>query len=170
LLQKNPDYTFQEIYDLVLKDYEDNIHYRTISPRIFEAAAFRVLMILFEGEYSGILKPYIHYIPLKKDFSNLQEALKIMQDQDFVEKILQNAYNDLILSGSYTFQKFIAGFDENLKKYISDSHSKVKSEKVRLMIQNYCKKREKLVKLKSLLYNDFPGKKMLKKIYYLIKK
>ena len=57
-----------------LPRWEDRVYYRTISPRHFEAAAFRVCQVLFEGRYSGVLEPMVHYIPLKKDFSNLDEV------------------------------------------------------------------------------------------------
>src|SRR5262249_10575331 len=42
-----------------------------ISPRIFEAAALHTPMILFTGQYSGLIEPDTHYIELKKDFSNV---------------------------------------------------------------------------------------------------
>ena len=51
------------------------VFYRTISPRHFEAAAFRVCQVLFEGHYSGLMEPMVHYIPLRKDFSNFDQVL-----------------------------------------------------------------------------------------------
>ena len=59
-----------------LPRWEDNVYYRTISPRHFEAAAFRICQVLFEGRYSGVLEPMVHYIPLKKDFSNIDEVIR----------------------------------------------------------------------------------------------
>ena len=59
-----------------LPRWEDVVFYRTISPRHFEAAAVRVCQILFEGRYSEAMEPMVHYIPLKKDFSNLDEVLE----------------------------------------------------------------------------------------------
>ena len=43
----HPECKFSELHDNVLFPYEDNMFYRTISPRIFEAAAFKVCLILF---------------------------------------------------------------------------------------------------------------------------
>ena len=34
------------------------------SPRHFEAASLRVCQVLFEGRYSGVMEPMVHYIPL----------------------------------------------------------------------------------------------------------
>ena len=50
-----PDCNFRNLSDNVLSKYEDNIFYRTISPRAFECAAFKVVMIFFEGHYNNIL-------------------------------------------------------------------------------------------------------------------
>lgn len=114
LLASNPGILFHEVYDRLLYPYEDNIPYRTISPRHFEAAAFRVCQILFEGKYSGILKPMVHYIALKKDFSNFEEVIRLFSDPDVRHELTENAYRDLIASGQYSYKRFIESFDVEL--------------------------------------------------------
>jgi len=110
-IKENPSCDFSEVHKEVLSSHENNIFYRTISPRIFEAAAFRVCMILFPGSYSGILKPNIHYIELEKDFSNLNKVLKKMRDRELVRTMVQRTYDDLIGSDLYHYRNFIRGFD-----------------------------------------------------------
>jgi hypothetical protein len=95
---------------------EDKVYYRTISPRHFEAAAFRVCQILFEGHYSGLMEPMVHYIPLRKDFSNFEQVLDLLRDPEVRREITDNAHRDLIASGRYTYQSFIGGFDEGLRE------------------------------------------------------
>ena len=112
----NPKVTFEELHDQFLYQWEDQIPYRTISPRHFEAAAFRVCQILFEGKYSGILKPMVHYIPLKKDFSNFNEAIRLFCDPAVRHQLTENAYRDLIASGKYSYQSFVRGLDVELVK------------------------------------------------------
>ena len=112
---KNPSASFSDIHKAVLANYENNIYYRTLSPRIFECAAFKTCMILFEGRYNDILKPKVHYIPLKKDFSNFQEVLNSFNDPQERKRLTDNAYQDLIESGKYSYQKFIEDFDQQLK-------------------------------------------------------
>jgi hypothetical protein len=108
VIAENPNISFGEMSkELNFKDWEDRIYYRTISPRHFEAAAFRVCQILFEGKYSGILEPMVHYIPLKKDFSNFDEVIKIFKDSYWRKKLTDNAYNDLIASRRYAYEGFI---------------------------------------------------------------
>lgn len=130
-LEDQPSATFEEAHDAILKPYEDLVPYRMLSPRHFESAALRVAQILFEGNYSGVLKPMEHYIPLKKDFSNIKEVLELFRDVKFREDITDRAYNGLIASGEYSYGNFMAHFDEYLisKGFIPDSQSKYKFEK-----------------------------------------
>ena len=115
-IKENPDCDFSEVHKEVLSSHENNIFYRTISPRIFEAAAFRVCMILFPGSYSGILKPNIHYIELEKDFSNLNKVLEKMRDRELVRTMVQRTYDDLICSDLYHYRNLIRGFDSVMIK------------------------------------------------------
>jgi hypothetical protein len=94
--------------------WEDNIYYRTVSPRHFEAAALRVCQILYEGAYSGVLKPNVHYIPLAKDFSNFDEVVRRFQDPEVRRTLTDNAYRDLVASGRYSYEGFVRSFDEEL--------------------------------------------------------
>jgi len=114
LLSENPKLTFEDMSNRLLKPWEENIPYRTISPRHFEAAAFRICQILYESEYSGIMKPMVHYIPLKKDFSNFNEVIHLFNDKHLRQQITENCYRDLIASGKYNYETFINGFDQDL--------------------------------------------------------
>jgi hypothetical protein len=116
LLSARPDIGFQEMHDRVLHKWEDRIPYRTISPRHFEAAAFRVCQILFEGKYSGILQSMVHYIPLKKDWSNFDEVMRLFSDPRVRQTLTENAYRDLIASGRYSYARFIQSFDAELRE------------------------------------------------------
>lgn len=114
LLKENPAIGFDEISRRVLAPWEDRIYYRTIGPRHFEAAALKTCQILFEGDYSGIMKPMVHYLPLKKDFSNLDGILDMMRDERVRSDVVENAYRDLIASGEYSYRSFIEEFDNAL--------------------------------------------------------
>ncbi len=113
-LRKNPNLTFEEVYEAYLKPYDEKVPVRTISPRHFEAAALRVCQILFEGEYAGVLQPMRHYITLKKDFSNFDQVIRLIKDQDFCLEMVETAYQDLIASGRYSFKHFVEEFDTRL--------------------------------------------------------
>jgi len=106
---------FEEVYERALAQYDGKgVYYRTLSPRVFEAAAVRACQILYEGRYSGILKPMVHYIPLRKDFTNIGEVIRLYRDERVRRELTENCYRDLIASEAYGYQRFIEKFDEGL--------------------------------------------------------
>jgi len=110
-LRKNPGLSFEEAWETYLKNHEGKLTMNQLSPKIFEAIACRTALILFEGRYSGVVKPDIHFIPLKKDFSNIDDVLAKIQDHNYLNEITSRAYNDIIKSGEYSYRRFIQDFD-----------------------------------------------------------
>ena len=98
-----------------LLEEDGQIELQVISPRCFEAASLGTVMIMYPGNYSGILKPGVHYLSLEKDFSNIDEVTQAIKDSDFLETIANNARSELIESGKYSFKSFIIDFDESLE-------------------------------------------------------
>lgn len=162
LIRINPKISFEQVSEILLNKWEGNIPYRTISPRHFEAAALRTTQILFEGDYSGILKPMIHYIPLKKDFSNFDDVIKLFEDESLRHELCENTYRDLIASGSYSYERFINGFDQELLKsgYCCTMTEEKASEVTGLLSRGNCFRNLK-VHLKRVLYLKFPGRKIV---------
>lgn len=85
-----------------------------VSPRVFEAIANRIVLVLFEGKYSGVIEPDRHYLPLKKDGSNLPEIIAKLQDDDFVDEITERTYHDVLTSGRFSYRAFIEMVDEEI--------------------------------------------------------
>ncbi len=73
--------TYEQLEGGALGRWDEKIPYRTIGPRNFEAAAMRVCQILFPGSYSGLMEPMVHYIPLDRDFSNLDQVIERFGDE-----------------------------------------------------------------------------------------
>lgn len=120
LIKENEDPSYENLNSYIdLSQYEDKIYYRTISPRHFEAAAFHTCQILFEGKYSGILVPMVHYIPLKKDFSNIYNVLDLFNDEKIRKKITDRAFEDLIGSNKFSYENFIKEVDMVIVKNVS---------------------------------------------------
>ena len=90
-----------------------------VSPRIFEAVALEVALILFEGHYSGVVEAHKHFIPLKKDFSNVDEVLRLLQDDAYVEAMIQRTLEDVIQSGRFGYPRFIARVDGILDELVA---------------------------------------------------
>lgn len=117
LVDKNPEATFEKIWQTILINHEGVVRMNQISPKIFEAIRLRTALVLFEGDYSGVVKPDIHFIPLRKDFSNFGEVVAKIMDDEFVLSMTQRAYDDVIKTGAYSYRKFIKGVDDDLRRY-----------------------------------------------------
>jgi hypothetical protein len=116
-LAQNPGADFEEVHWALLREFEDNVRMNVISPRIFEAIALRTPMILFPGEYSGVIRPWVHYIPLEKDFSNMDEVVERLRDTNGLEAMRDRAYEDVVRSGRYSLRTFVREFDEIIERY-----------------------------------------------------
>lgn len=163
LISESPRISFNEVSKKVLQPWEQNVPYRTISPRHFEAAAFRVCQILFEGDYSGVMQPMVHYIPLKRDFSNLGDVIRMFKDQKFRSRLVENAYRDLIASGEYSYSKFIAeSFDPSVPD--SQSNSRTAGDElwgVAALLRKGAHRRKLYALCRSVPYRPFPGRSRL---------
>lgn len=113
-LNENPHATFDEVFDAVLKPYDSIYLYNAVSPRHFEAAATRTVLIMPFGEYGGIFLPDRHYIPVKHDYSNLLEVLEKFKDETFCASLIKNAFEEIILNPAYGYEKFIETLDQQI--------------------------------------------------------
>jgi hypothetical protein len=108
--------TIERLEQGALGRWDWKVPLRTTASRHFEAAALRVCPVMYEGGYSGTLRPMEHFIPLKKDFSNFDEAVERFRDPSVRRELTENAHRDLIASGEYSYERFFAGFDEVLRE------------------------------------------------------
>jgi hypothetical protein len=109
-------------YDLVRERFfvgqEDRFDLSQISARVFEAIAIRTLLIMYEGGYSGVLTPWVHYLPLKKDHSNMAEIVGVLRDDIRVGEIIANAFADIAMNDRWSYVTFVASFDGYVEKMI----------------------------------------------------
>jgi hypothetical protein len=103
ILVKNPELTFEEV-SAALPEGWDNYSFYAIGPRHFEAVITKTAQVLVEGHYDGVLKAGIHYIPIKPDFSNLDDVLAQLRDTDYLQYLADNTYRDVYLKGKYTYR------------------------------------------------------------------
>jgi hypothetical protein len=121
-IEENPAATFREVHELFLKEFEGKVRMNQISPRIFEAIGCGCCLILFEGEYSGIIQSPEHFITLNKDFSNFDEVVDKIKDRELVKRIAERAYEDVVTSGRYSYRAFIENFDSVIEEYMKSRH------------------------------------------------
>lgn len=113
--KNNPSAKFPEAFNAHLKQFDGLIHYNQISPRHIEAAALGTVQIMFEGEYSEIFLPDRHYIPLKKDFSNMDEVVQKLKDLNFCKRLVSNSITDILSRDDLTFDHFVKKLDASLE-------------------------------------------------------
>lgn len=77
-----------------------------ISPRVFEAAATRTALVLYEGRYSDAIRPHEHYVPVRHDHSNLDEVFRAIDDLPALEAMAGRAHAHLIGSGRFSYGAF----------------------------------------------------------------
>lgn len=106
---------FEEFSERFLRGHEGKVRMNQISPKIFEAIRLRTALVLFEGDYSGVVKAGVHYLALKKDYSNFDEIIKKLSSDEFVEELTSRAYEDVIESEVYSYRSFIRLFNDYLQ-------------------------------------------------------
>lgn len=100
----NPDASFEEIEAACFPHQDGEFDYRLISPRHLEAVMAGTCQVLVEGDYAGVLKPGDHFIELKRDFSNLDQVLRLVKEDRLRDQIVERAYKDVVGSGRYTYR------------------------------------------------------------------
>ena len=51
-------------------------------------------------------QPERHYIPVRRDLSNLDDALDRLHDMDYLEELTSRAYEEVYLQGAWTIREF----------------------------------------------------------------
>jgi len=115
--QQHPEASQLDIHDRFFRGYRNAIPLRVMSGRHVEAAGTRTVQILFEGLYDGYLRPDEHYIPLRKEFGNADEAVRKFMDRPYAERIADNAYN--LARQELTYDVLIDRFSDALSAVAS---------------------------------------------------
>jgi len=108
---ERPDASFEEVWERFFRNYRNPVPGRVLSGRNVEAAGTKTVQLLLEGAYGGYLEPDVHYIPLRKDFSNVDEALAKFRDEPFCARIRASAFE---LAHELTYPKLIDRFHDAL--------------------------------------------------------
>lgn len=108
-----------------------------VSPRVFEAIALRTALLLYEGSYSGVIAPMRHFIPIEKDGSNLVDAMKLLLDDNFIEDMTERAYQEIILSGAFSYRSFVQNVDKELATCLASLSREISDNKACCTRTNY---------------------------------
>jgi len=117
-IKLNPKAGDEEILNF-LSRFESGPHARVIAPRHFQAAACFAVQVMYEDDFQGIFKKHEHYIVLNRDFSNVDEVIDKVLDDNERERITNNIYKDIIMNDIYSYGFFAERFDNAVSKLLS---------------------------------------------------
>ncbi|MBR1156111.1 hypothetical protein [Bradyrhizobium sp. JYMT SZCCT0428] len=113
--RREPGVAFGELKRRYFAEAEGKIRLNQISPRCFEASALRTLLILYEGDYSGRMQPWRHYVPLRKDHSNHLEVVSVLKDGERAKAIIDAAYREVACDPANSYRAMVGQFDEAIR-------------------------------------------------------
>lgn len=113
-LRQHPHASFEQVRGACFKDDDHSIGLMVLSPRHLEAVATETCQFLVEGQYNDILKPGVHFFPVRRDYSNVAEALDFLQDANRCRAMAAAAYRDIVLSGRWTYRHFVEDIERTV--------------------------------------------------------
>lgn len=78
------------------------VYTKCISSRHFDAIGATCVQILIAGRYNEILAPGEHYIPLRPDLADMEEALRQLDDRALCDAVAQRAYAHVMSSHTFS--------------------------------------------------------------------
>jgi hypothetical protein len=117
--REHPELTNQAAIELFFQNVTGTVPLRILSGRNVEAAGTKTVQILFEGGYDGYLEPDVHYIPLRKDFGNADEAVEKFRDVAFSNQIADNAF--ALATRELTYDRLIDRFAGELHRTLGQA-------------------------------------------------
>ena len=100
-LNENRAATFDEVYGRFYHELPRSISGKCISSRHFEPIGTKTCQLLLEGNYNGILKADEHYIAIRKDLTNIDDAIERFRDAGHRTRIAERAYDFVMAEHTY---------------------------------------------------------------------
>jgi hypothetical protein len=100
-LFENQDAGFDDVFDRFYRGQPRGVSGKAISSRHFEAIGAKTCQILVEGDYNGILAADVHYISVKKDMSNIDDAIERFRDEAYRAEVTSRSYDYVMSAHTY---------------------------------------------------------------------
>ncbi len=97
----HPDSTFDAIFERFYRNQPRQVSGKAISSRHFEPVGTGTCQILLEGAYNGLLTAGTHYIGVKSDYSDIDEAIRQFKDESVRAQIIQQAHDHVMNHHTY---------------------------------------------------------------------
>lgn len=100
-LRENPGASFEDVFQRFFAGQPRGVSGKSISSRHFEPIGTKTCQILLEGDYNGLLMPNVHYIPVKKDLSDIDAALERFRDESLRRRMVDETYEYALAQHTY---------------------------------------------------------------------
>ncbi|MCM8612120.1 hypothetical protein [Accumulibacter sp.] len=95
-LRSHPGAPFEEVEANCFPGLDGRYAFTAISPRVLEAGLLGSCQILVEGDYSGIVRPWEHYIPIRSDATDFPQVLEALRDRQLVARLVRNCRETIL--------------------------------------------------------------------------
>lgn len=100
-LRAHPGAEFAEVEAACFRHRTRHVSGKAISSRHFEPIGTMTCQLLLEGEYNGVLLAGAHYIPLMRDLSNVDEAVRQFRDTALRNAVAKRAFEHVMAGHTY---------------------------------------------------------------------
>lgn len=100
-LERSPGASFADIRSRFFDRYTGAVSGKAISSRHFEAVGTKTCQLLLEGHYNGVLQPDIHYLSVKRDYSNVAEIVARFKDPAEWARVTETAFEHVMAHHTY---------------------------------------------------------------------
>lgn len=126
-LRGNSAAGFEDVRERFYQDRTSPVPGKAVSSRHFEAIGTKTCQMLVEGQYNGILKADEHFISVKKDLSNLEQAVERFKDEGYRRAMVDRAYEHVLAAHTYRHRvedllRVIEGSGRNRPVVANDCH------------------------------------------------
>jgi glycosyl transferase family 1 len=100
-LKEHPAASFEAVHERCFAGPGPFLNGKAISSRHFEPIGTRTCQLLVEGRYNGILEADRHYIAVRRDLSNIDEAIARFKDPACRAAVTDHAYEHVLSGHTY---------------------------------------------------------------------
>ena len=109
--KQEPEADHQQIWRKFVKEHDGNIVHKTITPRVLEAIIAGTPLVMYPGNFRGVLEPWTHYIPLEPDGGNEDRVAQLLKDTNYLQDLADRAYEHVRSDKTLHFAHYVQAIE-----------------------------------------------------------
>lgn len=101
MVRTDPAATFEAVKQRCFTNVTAAVNGKAVSSRHFEPIGTMTCQLLIEGRYNGVLRADDDYISVKRDLSNIDDAIARVKDTDYRSRMTATAYEHVMANHTY---------------------------------------------------------------------